>query len=189
MERIFTNRILVESIDDKIGKSGKTLDYTFNVVESYKIGDEVTIEKCDPVINGEVVPPVIHIKFKSLNRTYVVYQPEDFFETEATYYEEHWDFIFESIEDAGEGEYQMAEWFCDDDTNLKLHAAHCFEGEKSNERQFIKVHLYESENREEDDRCIIILDIYDSDDEKHYINFLDGEEISDIDIEQEDTNI
>ena len=190
MQKVFTGRTLVGFIKDKLNPPKyKELDYTFkrDDEDSYRVGDNVRIEKYNPVINDLVIPPVLLITHLVLKRQFLVMQPDDFFEAEASYYAEHFPFVFDDVQNTDEGDYAMAEWFQNDETGLTMPCSHTEQGEHSKEEKHVTVYIYESEDRDKDDSCIIITETYDPEDETYFINFLDGEEISDIDIEQEET--
>jgi hypothetical protein len=183
---IATNRVLVESLQEILGRSPEGLDLTFEKAEFLDIrspeGDKsFDITELKPVVNEDEVPPVFKINI--LDKQFMVIQPEDFFEAPIDYYLEHFPFIFGDYEeeDIVNGEFNYVDNITTDEPPLDLDLSTELFGELDGE--LISIYLYESTDRE-DDRVIIITETYNPETETRMINFLDGEEITDIDIDK-----
>lgn len=188
MQQVFTNRVLVDLVNDKIDQdsSYRELNYTFELIQTYEVGSEIIVEKYEPVINQDLVPYIFVVTYKTLERKYLVHQPDEFHEDTASFYVENFGFIFDSIDDVNNGEYEMVGWINDDEINLTLSKTHEVTGERNDKTQLDTFYIYESDDRDKDDRCIIITESYDPENETYFLNFLDGEEIDSIDIEEQE---
>lgn len=213
MEYIFTNRVLLSELHELLERSITEIDCTFETSQVHQLGSHKWTE-LTPLTNKTVVPEFHYVEVH--NKMFLVHSPDDFFENHALYYWKHFDFIFEgepSKEDIENGDFEYVDEIHLDHLELTVQQKYVIHEQEnfsfinsdsptlvlsadtSSHGQIIKsfnpniltsLYIYESTDWK-DDRVIIITEKYNPDNGQRMINFFDGEEITDIDIENKPT--